>query len=37
MQCFRTCLSLPLSASLTGNEVQRVIKAVEEVGETCRR
>lgn len=37
LQCFRTCISLPLSASLTGEEVQRVIKAVEEVGETCRR
>ncbi|MGD0725193.1 MAG: DegT/DnrJ/EryC1/StrS aminotransferase family protein [Spirochaetia bacterium] len=37
LQCFRSCISLPLSASLTEQEVERVISAVVEVGETCHR
>lgn len=37
LQCFRACISLPLSASLTEQEVERVISAVVEVGETRHR
>jgi dTDP-4-amino-4,6-dideoxygalactose transaminase len=37
LKCFRACISLPMSASLTEDEVERVIGAVKEVGETCRR
>lgn len=37
LQSFRSCISLPLSASLTEPEIERVISAVAEVGETCHR
>jgi len=37
LKCFRSCISLPLSPSLTEPEVERVISAVAEVGETCHR
>ncbi len=37
LQTFRSCISIPLSASLTESDVQRVIRAVIEVGETRRR
>jgi dTDP-4-amino-4,6-dideoxygalactose transaminase len=32
MESFRTCISLPLSPSLTGEEVERVIETVRETG-----
>jgi dTDP-4-amino-4,6-dideoxygalactose transaminase len=34
LQTFRSCISIPMSASLTEPEVERVISAVAEVGET---
>ena len=37
LQSFRACISLPLSASLTEPEIERVISAVVEVGEIFHR
>ncbi len=37
LECSRTCISLPLFASLTGEEVETVIEAVADVGRTYRR
>jgi dTDP-4-amino-4,6-dideoxygalactose transaminase len=37
MDCYRTCISLPLSASLLDEEVERVIGAVAEMGGENRR
>jgi dTDP-4-amino-4,6-dideoxygalactose transaminase len=37
LRTFRACISLPMSASLTEPEVERVISAVAEIGETCHR
>jgi dTDP-4-amino-4,6-dideoxygalactose transaminase len=34
MECYRACISLPLYASMTDAEVDRVVQAVLEV---CRR
>jgi len=33
----RTCVSLPLSAGITGEEIERVISAVAEIGSAFRR
>ena len=37
MECSRACISLPLSASLSDDDVERVIGAVAEVGDASRR
>ncbi|HEY9593816.1 MAG TPA: DegT/DnrJ/EryC1/StrS family aminotransferase, partial [Spirochaetia bacterium] len=37
LRCYRTAVSLPLSASLTEEEVERVIQAVTEIGAEHRR
>jgi dTDP-4-amino-4,6-dideoxygalactose transaminase len=37
MRCFQSAISLPLSASLTDDEVERVIQAVTEIGAEKRR
>ncbi|MGA2381605.1 MAG: DegT/DnrJ/EryC1/StrS aminotransferase family protein [Spirochaetia bacterium] len=37
MECSRACISLPLSASLSDDDVERVIGAVAELGDASRR
>jgi dTDP-4-amino-4,6-dideoxygalactose transaminase len=37
LEAYRSCISLPLSASLTDDDVDRVIAAVAEVGESSHR
>jgi dTDP-4-amino-4,6-dideoxygalactose transaminase len=37
LESYSSCVSLPLCASLTDEEVERVVGAVVEIGETCRR
>jgi dTDP-4-amino-4,6-dideoxygalactose transaminase len=36
MECYRACISLPLSASLADDDVERVIAAVAELGNSRR-
>ncbi len=37
MRCFQSSISLPLSASLTDDDVERVIRAVSEIGSEFRK
>jgi dTDP-4-amino-4,6-dideoxygalactose transaminase len=37
LECSRTCISLPLSAALSDDDIERVVSAVTDIGTTFRR